>query len=131
MTKARGSFDVTSWNEETYEELGGGGKLTRAIVEQAFTGDILGDGAVQWLMSYRSDGTAHFVGLQRVRGTLGGRTGTFLVETLGEFDGAEAGGSWTVIAGSGTGDLEGLRGTGSFRAPHGSHATFELDFELG
>ena len=131
MTEARGSFDVTSWNEETYEELDDGGKLTRAVVEQAFTGDIEGEGAVQWLMSYRSDGTAHFVGLQRVRGTLSGRSGTFLVETSGEFDGAEASGSWTVITGSGTEDLEGLRGTGSFRAPHGSHATFVLDFELG
>ena len=131
MTKAQGSFDVTAWNEETYEELDGGGKLTRAVVEQTFTGDILGEGAVQWLMSYRSDGTAHFVGLQRVRGILDGRSGAFLVETSGEFDGTEASGSWTVIAGSGTGDLQGLRGTGSFRAPHGSHATFELDLELG
>jgi len=83
MTKLEGSFDVTSWNEETYEELPDGGKLTRAIVEQAFTGDIVGEGAVQWLMSYRGDGTAHFVGLQRVRGTLDGRSGTFLVETSG------------------------------------------------
>jgi len=129
MTKLEGSFDVTSWNEETYEELPDGGKLTRAIVEQAFTGDIVGEGAVQWLMSYRGDGTAHFVGLQRVRGTLDGRSGTFLVETSGEFDGTEAHGSWTVIAGSGTEDLEGVRGTGGFRAPHGSHATFELDVE--
>ena len=131
MTEARGSFDVTAWNEETYEELDGGGKLTRAVVAQTFTGDVVGEGAVQWLMSYRRDGTAHFVGVQRVRGTLGGRSGSFLMETSGDFDGAEASGSWTVIAGSGTGDLEGLRGTGSFRAPHGSHATFELDVELG
>jgi hypothetical protein len=125
MTEARGSFDVKSWNEETYEELDDGGKLTRAVVEQTFTGDIVGEGAVQWLMSYRGDGTAHFLGLQRVRGVLDGRSGTFLMETSGEFDGAEAHGTWTVVAG--TGELEGLRGTGGFRAPHGSHATWELD----
>jgi len=129
MTELRGSFDVTSWNEETYEELPGGGKLTRAAVEQAFSGDIVGEGAVQWLMAYRSDGTAHFVGLQRIRGTIDGRSGTFVVETSGGFDGTEAHGSWSVVAG--TGALEGLRGTGSFRAPHGSHATWELDVELG
>lgn len=129
MTKLQGSFDVTSWTEETYEELPDGGKLTRAVVEQTFTGDIVGEGVVQWLMAYRGDGTAHFVGLQRVRGTLDGRSGTFLVETSGEFDGTEAHGLWTVIAGSGTEDLGGVRGTGSFRAPHGCHATFELDVE--
>ena len=129
MTEARGSFDVTSWNEETYEELDDGGKLTRAVVEQTFTGDIEGDGAVQWLMAYRSDGTAHFVGLQRVRGSIDGRSGTLLMETSGGFDGTEASGSWTVVAG--TGDFQGLRGTGGFRAPHGSHATWELDVERG
>ncbi len=130
MTKARGSFEVTSWNEDPYEELDGGGKLTRASVEQTFDGDIAGDGAVQWLMSYRSDGTAHFVGLQRVKGSVGDRAGSFLLETAGEFDGKEANGSWSVIAGSGTADLEGLRGTGTFRAPHGSKASFELEYEF-
>ena len=129
MTKLQGSFDVTSWNEETYEELPDGGKLTRAVVEQAFSGDIVGEGAVRWFMAYLADGTAHFVGLQRVRGTIDGRSGTFLMETSGAFDGTEAHGSWTVVAG--TEALEGLRGTGGFRAPHGSHATWELDVELG
>jgi hypothetical protein len=129
--KARGSFEVTSWNEDTYEELDGGVRLTRASVEQRFTGDIAGEGAVQWLMSYRSDGTAHFVGLQRITGSVGKRTGSFLVETSGEFDGTEATGAWSVVTGSGTAGLEGLRGTGNFRAPHGSNATFELEYELG
>jgi hypothetical protein len=130
MAKAQGSFEVTSWNEDTYEELDDGGKLTRASVEQAFTGDIVGDGTVKWLMLYRPDGTAHFVGLQRVRGSVGGRSGSFVLETAGEFDGEEAKGMWTVVAGSGTAGLQGLRGTGSFRAPHGSRASFELDYDL-
>jgi hypothetical protein len=131
MTRAEGSFEVTSWNEESYEELEGGGKLTRASVEQRFSGAIVGHGAVQWLMAYRSDGTAHFVGLQRVRGSVGARTGSFLLETSGEFDGVEAHGTWSVVPRSGTGELEGLRGTGAFRAPHGSKAAFELDYEIG
>ena len=70
----------------------GGGKLTAPSVTQTFTGDVEGDGAVQWLMSYRKDGTADFVGLQRVRGSIGGRTGTFVMETIGEFDGKVAAG---------------------------------------
>lgn len=131
MTKATGSFEVRSWKEDAYEELEGGGRLTRAFVEQTFSGDIAADGAVQWLMSYRSDGTAHVVGMQRVRGTLGGQSGSFLLETSGEFDGTEATGAWRVIDRSGTGGLAGLRGAGSFHAPHGSTAEFELDYELG
>ncbi|HJS25563.1 MAG TPA: DUF3224 domain-containing protein [Actinomycetota bacterium] len=79
---------------------------------------------------YRKDGAAHFVGLQRVTGVIGDRKGSFALETVGDFDGAEAGRTATVIRGSGTGDLEDLTGSGGFRAPHGS-AEFELEYQLG
>ena len=128
MTTAKGSFEVTSWNEDVYEELDGGCKLTRASVEQSFSGDIDGKGAVQWLMAYRSDGTAHFVGLQRVSASVGERSGSFVLETAGEFDGAVASGTWAVVPGSATAALAGLRGTGKFVAPHGPRASFELDY---
>jgi Protein of unknown function (DUF3224) len=131
MPTATGSFEVKHWNEADYEERDDGAKLTRAEVEQSFSGDVAGEGAAQWLMSYRKDGTAHFVGLQRVTGVIGDRKGSFVLETVGEFDGAEARWTATVIAGSGAGDLEDLRGSGSFRAPHGSTAEFELEYDLG
>lgn len=130
MTKATGSFELASWDENPYEELEGGGKLTRASVGQKFAGDIEGEGAAEWLMAYRPDGTAHFVGLQRVRGTIGGRRGTFVLETVGEFDGQEA--TWTasIVSGAGTDELTGLTGNGKFAAPRGPKATFELDYQL-
>lgn len=81
-------------------------------------------------MAYRPDGTAAFVGLQRIGGTLGGRSGSFVVTTVGEFGGTEAIGTWAVVDGAGTGDLAGLHGRGGFRAPHGPAATFELDYDL-
>lgn len=127
---ARGSFAVTSWDEKSYEELDGGRKLTHATVEQTFTGDIQGHGTVQWLMSYRSDGTAHFVGLQRITGEIGDSTGSFVLETAGEFDGAAATGTWTVVPGMGTAGLEQLRGSGAFQAPLGGTPSFDLDYEL-
>jgi hypothetical protein len=130
MPTGTGSFEVKHWNEAAYEESDDGAKLTRAEVEQSFSGDVAGEGAAQWLMSYRRDGTAHFVGIQRVTGVIGDRKGSFVLETIGEFDGAEARWTATVIAGSGTGDLEDLSGSGTFRAPHGSTAEFELEYEL-
>jgi len=130
MTKASGTFELQSWDEEPYEELDDGGKLTRASVTQAFEGAVVGDGAVQWLMVYRPDGTAHFVGLQRVRGTIEDRKGAFVLETAGDFDGKAA--TWTaqVVRGSGSGDLEGLTGTATFGAPHGSKASFDFEYEF-
>ena len=44
MPSATGQFEVTLWQENTYRELEGGGKLTRASVTQTFSGDISGSG---------------------------------------------------------------------------------------
>ena|SRR5689334_5954319 len=131
MTTAKGQFELASWNEDTYEELGSGGKLTRASVTQQFSGDVTGAGAVEWLMCYQADGTARFVGWQRVDGSVGGAEGSFVLATDGEFDGGKAVGRWTVVPGSGSGDLAGLTGEGRFEAPHGPTATFTLDYDLG
>ena len=129
MTKAKGSFELASWDEDTYEEMDNGAKLTRASVTQTFSGAAEGDGAAQWLMAYRPDGTAHFVGLQRITGTIDDRKGTVVLETIGDFDGKVATWTATVVPGSGTGDLEGLTGGGTFEAPMGSTASFDLDLD--
>src|SRR5262245_58194514 len=103
MTKLNGEFTVTSWDESTYAEREGQRKRTRARVNQELAGDIVGTGQVEWLMSYSEDGTAHFVGLQQFKGTINGREGSAVLETIGDFDGKDA--SWTarVMPGSGTG----------------------------
>jgi hypothetical protein len=130
MPKAVGEFNIDSWDEKTYQELEDPAKLTRADVSQTFSGDIEGTGSVQWLMAYRPDGTARFVGLQRVEGSIGGKQGSFIAETAGDFDGAVARWVWTIVSGTGTGDLTGLEGQGTFEAPHGSKATFEAEYRL-
>ena len=63
--RATGTFKIEAWDEHAYSESNDGAKLTRAAVKQAFSGDIEGEGAVEWLMCYRPDQTADFVGLQR------------------------------------------------------------------
>ena len=131
MTTAKGTFELASWTEDTYDELATGGKLTRASVTQTFAGDVTGAGGVEWLMCYQPDGTARFLGWQRVDGAVAGAEGSFVMETDGEFDGGKAVGRWTVVAGSGTAALAGLTGTGRFEAPHGPTATFTLDYDVG
>jgi len=129
-THAQAKFEVQSWDESTYEELDGDAKLTRASVGQGFTGDLEGDGSVEWLMCYREDKTADFVGLQRFVGRLGGRSGSFVMQTQGRFDGTEAKGSLDVVERSGTEELAGITGTGAFAAPLGSTASVELDYDF-
>jgi hypothetical protein len=130
-THAQGTFEIQSWDENPYVELDGARKLTRASVAQAFSGDLEGEGSVEWLMCYREDKTADFVGLQRFVGRLGSRSGSFVMTTQGTFDGEKAAGRLAVIDGSGTEELSGISGGGAFVAPHGSTPSLDLDYELG
>ena len=82
-------------------------------------------------MAYTADDRAEFVGIQVVTGTLGGKQGSFVLRSVGTFDGSKAVGELTVVDGSGTGDLSGISGTGSFTAPMGDTASLTLDYELG
>jgi Protein of unknown function (DUF3224) len=129
-TNGKGSFTVTSWNEDRYVDIEGDRGLSQADVTQDFTGTIEGEGAVRWLMSYRPDGTADWVGYQRIVGRLGDRTGSFVLQSTGTFDGTTAAGDWAVVPDSGTGELAGLRGTGRMEAPMGTEATYTFEYEL-
>jgi hypothetical protein len=129
-THAQGTFEISSWDENAYVELDGGAKLTRASVGQAFSGDLEGEGSVEWLMCYREDKTADFVGLQRFVGRLGSRSGSFVMRTQGTFDGEKAAGELSVVAGSGTEELGGITGAGAFLAPHGSTPSVDLDYDF-
>lgn len=126
-----GTFKIASWDEKTTRDLGGGAKLTEARVTQKFTGDLDGDGSVIWLMCYVSEKSARFVGMQHVSGKLGDRTGGFVMETVGAFDGTLAKGRWSIVPWSGSGALSGITGEGTFEAPHGPTATYEIDCGVG
>ncbi len=125
-----GTFEIAAWDEKTFVELGPGAKLTEAKVTQRFTGGLTGDGSVVWVMCYVSEKSARFVGMQYVAGTLDGRTGAFVMETTGDFDGTTAKGRWSIVPGSGTGGLAGIAGEGGFEAPHGPKATYQIDYSV-
>jgi hypothetical protein len=97
---------------------------------KAFTGDIEGDGQVEYLMMYRNDGSATFVGLERIVGRVGGKAGTFVLQRIGIFENGQAKESYSVIPGSGTGELQGLRGDGTSAVGHGMEHPFSLNYEL-
>src|SRR5207253_8147354 len=65
-------------------------KLTRATVTKTFSGDIAGEGHVEYLMMYRSDGSATFVGLKRVVGRVAGKAGSFVLQRTGVFESGAA-----------------------------------------
>jgi len=129
-TTANARFAITSWDEKPYSEGQDLPRLTRASVTKSFTGDIEGEGHVEYLMMYRNDGSAAFVGLERVIGQINGKAGTFVLQRTGVFEGGQAKEDYSVIPGSATGELRGLRGEGSSAVGHGTEHPFTLNYEL-
>lgn len=82
---------------------------------------------MKWLMCYAEDGTARFVGMQRIEGAAHGRKGSVVLGTTGDFNGSEAVGTWTVLPGSATASSKRHDGSGRFEAPHGPTATYAVD----
>jgi uncharacterized protein DUF3224 len=128
---AKSTFEVKSWDEKTYNEVDGRLKLTRSSVTFAYRGDLEGEGAMEYLMMYRDDGSAAVLGLERITGKLGDKQGTFVLEHHGGYAGGTATGQSSVIPGSSTGALEGLQGKGSTVAKQDGTTSFELDYDFG
>ena len=127
---ANARFIIKSWDEKPYSDSADLPRLTRATVTKTFTGDIEGEGHVEYLMMYRSDGTASFVGLERIIGTVGGKTGSFVLQRTGVFEEGVAKESYVVVPGSGTGGLRGIRGEGRTAVGHGNEYPMTLEYEL-
>ena len=130
MPDATGTFEVKPGSEDPLHATEDGPKLTHATGTQAFSGQIQGEGSVDWFMCYLPDKSARFVGVQRIDGSVDGRTGTFVMTAVGRHDGAGSTADWTIVAGSGTGELSGISGEGSFRAAGGSTVEYVLAYRL-
>lgn len=127
-TRANAVITVHTYEPSTYDAPAEGPALARIHVQESFSGDITGTGAVEFLQAARADGTASFVGIERVAGQIAGRPGSFLLQDHGTVEGTVVSGQWFVIPGSGTGGLAGLRGDGGFRADLGKDARVYLDY---
>ncbi|MFQ5945056.1 MAG: DUF3224 domain-containing protein [Anaerolineae bacterium] len=121
------TFTIDSWDEKAYDEFDDGRKMTRASIKKSFTGDVEGDGSLEYLMTYAEDGSATFVGMERVVGRLGDRSGSFVLQHVGTYEGGISRASLLVVPGSATGGLSGLEGEGSFVLGHDQPYTFTLD----
>ena len=131
MTKhAAATFTLKSWDEKPYDETAGLPKLSRVSASKSYEGDIAGEGRVEYLMMYRSDGSATFIGLERVVGSVGGRSGSFVFQHRGTFENGIAKADLSVVSGSGTEALDGLQGQGEFAVGHKPPYNMTLDYDF-
>jgi hypothetical protein len=118
---------IDSWDEKPYRELSDGSKFTRAEVALSGSGDELESATFDGLMFYRADGTSSYVTLMHINATLGGRSGSFVLQGHGSFDGTTARGESTVVAGSGTAGLAGITGIAESASTHEDYPFMPLN----
>jgi hypothetical protein len=124
--RAEADFEVNSWAEKPFDEHDGI-KQTRTRILKTFTGDIQGSGTGEMLMVYLSDGDGvAYVGFERIEGALKGAKGSFVLHHTAGAHGV----SWTIVDGSGKGELEGISGSGVIQRFDDGRHTFTLDYDI-
>jgi hypothetical protein len=124
MAHARGTFEV-KLTPQADGDAGAG--LGRMILDKRFHGDLEATSQGQMLSAGTAvQGSAGFVALERVSGTLLGRTGTFVLQHHGLMNRGTPSLTITVVPDSGTGELTGLTGMMSIEIAEGRHS---YDFE--
>jgi Protein of unknown function (DUF3224) len=125
---ATATFEIGGWEEKRVDEADP--KLTHVRAIKTFRGDVTGTSTLEYTMFYRPDGTASFVGFERIVGSLQGHAGSFVLRHEGTFEKGTANVTVSVVPGSGTGELTRVRGGGGFAAGHAPPYPFALDFAL-
>jgi Protein of unknown function (DUF3224) len=128
MKHASGTFEVKLTPQA--DDQVGDPTVGRMSIEKLFQGDLEGTSKGQMLaVMTEVKGSAGYVAMERVSGTLGGRSGTFALQHSGTMTRGEAQLTVTVVPDSGTGQLAGLSGKMSINIADGQHS-YEFDYTL-
>jgi hypothetical protein len=119
------TFEIASWEETPFEDSDENAKLTEALVAKKYSGEIKGTSTTKWLLAYAPDKTALYVGIERIKGTVGGRSGSLVLMHDGSYRGGVATADLRIA--SGTDELSNAGGTGKFRADPAGSLTLDLD----
>ncbi|HZS39987.1 MAG TPA: DUF3224 domain-containing protein [Polyangia bacterium] len=125
IKQAKSAFTVDGREAQPAEWSGG--QLSRTRWRKTFTGALAGTSVVEATMLMVDGGPAIYVGIERFECALDGRTGTFILLHSATMRGEERAGSWTIVSGSGTGELASIRGEGEILPNHDFVLRYELD----
>lgn len=124
------SYSITNWQEETYQDLAGQGKLTQAKVSKTYTGRMQGTGEMTYLMAYHPNGTVDFTGVEYFSGSIDGKSGTLVLREQGQFEQGNARAEFEVLAGSASEQLVGVSGGGGYQAGEGKSVALNLTVDF-
>jgi Protein of unknown function (DUF3224) len=106
------------------------GLLGRMLLDKQYAGDLVADGQGQMLTAMTAtQGSAGYVAIELVTGTLHGRAGSFALQHSGTMDRGSPLLLVTLVPDSGTDALEGISGQLTIRVAEGKHF-YALDYTL-
>jgi hypothetical protein len=129
------AFTTKNWEEKIVSGVEGGPRVAYAHATFAYSGVIEGESICDLLLYYAGEGyesggtTAP--SFERFEGNVEGREGTFVIRHEYTFDAKGIASTFVVVAGSGTGELAGLTGSGTSGGTIGEDKvgyTFEYAF---
>ncbi|MEO8334422.1 MAG: DUF3224 domain-containing protein [bacterium] len=126
---ARGTFDVKVIPQPQDDPAGGPfGKL---FLDKTFHGQLDATSKGQMLAAGTAvEGSAGYVALEIVTGTLDGRQGSFILQHLGSMSKSAMSLTVTIVPDSGTEALTGIAGRMTIIVADGKHS-YELEYTLG
>jgi len=128
-THASGTFEV-KLNPQPSDDKVGDPTVGRMAIDKQFHGDLEGTSKGQMLTAMTDvKGSAGYVAIERVAGTVHGRSGTFALQHTGTMTRGAPQLSVTVVPDSGTGQLVGLAGTMEIKIVDGKHF-YEFEYTL-
>jgi Protein of unknown function (DUF3224) len=125
-THANGTFEV-NLNPQTLDDKTEGTTVGRMSIDKQFHGDLEATSKGEMLTAVTGvKGSAGYVAIERVSGTLHGRSGSFVFQHSGTMTRSAQQLSITVVPDSGTDQLTGLAGKMAIKIADGKHS---YDFE--
>lgn len=129
MAQVKGEFDVKRTPEGGFD-LGGGTVTGHFRFDKQFHGALDASSVVHMLaVGTAVEGSAAYVAIERISGTLDGLSGSFLAQHNGTLDRGAPTLSVTVVPDSGTDDLQGLSGRMTIDIVEGKHF-YTFDYEI-
>lgn len=129
MKRASGTFEVKI-EPQPGDDSGTGAKLGRMLLRKTYSGDLEGEAEGQMLTAVtETQGSAGYVAIERVTGTLAGRKGAFVLQHTGTMSRGAQELTITVVPDSATDGLKGLTGKLAIRIADGKHY-YEFDYTL-
>jgi len=129
--RAAGSFDVKVTPQKPDTQIARAANFSRMTIDKRYHGDLEGTAKGE-MLAIQTDmpGSAGYVAMERVSGTLKGRAGGFVLQHRATMTRGNAVASISVVPDSGTGELRGLSGKMIITvAADGGH-TYEFDFKI-